>query len=128
MDSSDSEGFSDDEDFEAELQAALLLSAEDQGGPPPPSEFSEDTRSPRRQTQYLDRTVDLVSPPSGHDRQRGLSNTELAMAAAGTNLFRNFSILYFLIWRFFLSVPAPHVRNEFSSAISTQSVVNRKFM
>ena len=44
LDSSDSEGFSDDEDFEAELQAALLLSAEDQGGPPPPSEFSEDTR------------------------------------------------------------------------------------
>ena len=86
MDSSDSEGFSDDEDFEAELQAALLLSAEDQGGPPPPSEFSEDTRSPRRQTQYLDSTVDLVSPPSGHDRQRGLSNTELAMAAAGTNI------------------------------------------
>ena len=86
MDSSDSEGFSDDEDFEAELQAALLLSAEDQGGPPPPSQFSEDTLSPRRQTQYLDRTVDLVSPPSGHDRQRGLSNTELAMAAAGTNI------------------------------------------
>jgi len=82
LDSSDSEGFSDDEDFEAELQAALLLSAEDQGGPPPPSEFSEDTRSPRRQTQYLDSTVDLVSPPI--DRQRGLSNTELAMAAAGT--------------------------------------------
>ena len=84
LDSSDSEGFSDDEDFEAELQAALLLSAEDQGGPPPPSEFSEETRSPRRQTQYLDRPVDLVSPPS--DRQRGLSNTELAMAAAGTNI------------------------------------------
>ena len=52
LDSSNSESFSDHEDFEAELLAALLLSAEDQGGPSPSSEFSEDThtQSPRRQT------------------------------------------------------------------------------